>query len=555
MTAHTLLQPGDPRPESGRKTSTWSRTLPDDLLKDAQRRLHILALLIAFVFFAVNFGDVAIGGADQLAHLFERTIRWAPGVISISLALAVAAFTKYSKLPAATVLNLGLVFEVVISFGIAAAEYSEFYAPIQRHPGEYGWVGMSWVASWVLLYAMVVPTPPRRALLAMIASVSAVPIVLALSIRFGPGAIMTVGWPEFTFLFALLYGLVVLMGYIGARVIYKMGADVGRAREMGSYRLIDRIGRGGMGEVWKAEHRMLARAAAIKLIRLEALGGDADTRQIALARFEREAKATASLRSPHTIVLYDFGISDTGTFYYVMELLDGYDAQVLVERFGPLPAERAVHLLTQVCDSLSEAHAAGLVHRDIKPSNIHVCRYGRKFDFVKVLDFGLVKLRQDVGDNETVAQLTVAQVIRGTPAFMPPEQALGGAVSDGRTDLYSVGCVAFWLLTGRTVFQGSTVMDMLTQHARDEPLPPSRCTELPVPPALDEVILRCLAKRPEDRPQSADELAQALTDACDVPAWTEARGRDWWELQIPAPPARRNSSTQVSDGTRSGRAT
>ena len=151
---------------------------------------------------------------------------------------------------------------------------------------------------------------------------------------------------------------------------------------------------------------------------------------------------------------------------------------------------------------------------------------------MKVLDFGLVKLRQDVGDNETVAQLTVAQVISGTPAFMAPEQALGGAELDGRTDLYAVGCVAFWLLTGRTVFQGSTVMDMLTQHVRDEPLPPSRCTELPVPPALDEVILRCLAKRPEDRPQSADELAQALTNACDVSAWTETRGRDWWELQI-----------------------
>ncbi len=333
-------------------------------------------------------------------------------------------------------------------------------------------------------------------------------------------------------MFALGYGLVVLMGYVGARVVYKLGADVGRAREMGSYRLIDRIGRGGMGEVWKAEHRMLARAAAIKLIRPEALGGDADTRQIALARFEREAQATASLRSPHTIELYDFGISDTGTFFYVMELLDGYDAQVLVKRFGPLPAERAVHLLTQVCDSLSEAHAAGLVHRDIKPSNIHVCRYGRKFDFVKVLDFGMVKLRHDVGDREAMAQLTVANVIAGTPAFMAPEQVLGDAASDGRTDLYAVGCVAFWLLTGQTVFQGATVMDMLTQHARDEPPPPSQCSELPIPPALDEVILQCLAKRPEDRPQSADKLAQALQVAGDARAWTEAQGREWWEQRL-----------------------
>ena len=531
MMAPTLLQPRDSRSESSRKTSAWSRPLPDDLLKDAQRRLHILALLMAFVFFAANFGWLAIGWADHLAHLLERAIRWAPGVISISLALAVAAVTKYSKLPAATVLNLGLVFEVVISFGIATAEYSEFYAPMQRSPGDYQGVGLSWVAPWVLVYAMVVPTPPRKALLAMIASVSAVPIVLALTIRFGPGAIMPVGG-EFAFAFALQYGLVVLMGFVGARVVYKMGADVGRARELGSYQLIDRIGRGGMGEVWKAEHRMLARTAAIKLIRPDALGGEADARQIAVARFEREAQTTAALRSPHAVELYDFGVADTGALYYVMELLQGFDAQVLVEKFGPLPAERVVYLLTQVCDSLGEAHAAGLVHRDIKPSNIHVCRYGRKFDFVKVLDFGLVKLRHDVGDEKTMAQLTVANVITGTPAFMAPEQVLGEAASDGRTDLYAVGCVAFWLLTGQTVFQGSTVMDMLTQHARDEPPPPSQCSELPIPPALDEVILRCLAKRPQDRPQSADELAQALQIACDARAWTEAQGREWWERRL-----------------------
>ena len=227
MIAPTLFQPGDSRSESSRQTSTWSRALPDDLLKDAQRRLHILALLMAFVFFAANFGWLAIGWADHLAHLLERTTRWAPGVISISLALAVAAVTKYSKLPAATVLNLGLVFEVVTSFGIAAAEYSEFYAPMQRTPGDYQGVGLSWVAPWVLVYAMVVPTPPRKALLAMIASVSAVPIVLALTIRFGPGAIGVPVGGEFAFAFALQYGLVVLMGFVGARVVYKMGADVG----------------------------------------------------------------------------------------------------------------------------------------------------------------------------------------------------------------------------------------------------------------------------------------------------------------------------------------
>ena len=178
-----------------------------------------------------------------------------------------------------------------------------------------------------------------------------------------------------------------------------------------------------------------------------------------------------------------------------------------------------------------EAHEHGLIHRDIKPANINVGRYGHDVDFVKVLDFGLVKRGHDVDGDRTERQLTAAHLITGTPGYMAPEQALGGMEADGRTDLYAVGCVAFWLLTGRPVFQGSTVTETVTQHARDEPPPPSRCTELPIPPALDEVILRCLAKRPEDGPQSADELAHVLADACDVHMWTEARARDWWELR------------------------
>jgi serine/threonine protein kinase len=214
-----------------------------------------------------------------------------------------------------------------------------------------------------------------------------------------------------------------------------------------------------------------------------------------------------------------------------MELLIGYDMLELVERFGPLPGERAVHLLAQVCDSLSEAHAVGLVHRDIKPSNIYVCWYGRQVDFVKVLDFGLVKRVRGFEDDQTRRQLTAPHEIGGTPAFMAPEQVLGGADTDPRTDLYAVGCVAFWLLTGRTVFQGSNVMQVPTQHARDEPPPPSRCTELSLPTALDAVILRCLAKSPEDRPQSADELAEALTAACDPHAWTTGRASEWWKLR------------------------
>ena len=388
--------------------------------------------------------------------------------------------------------------------------------------------GISIVA---LVWAALVPTNWHRALPTFLCIGLAFPLVIGFGALLAPAA--RADWFTFDALtvFASNYVFVLASATLSVILGHMVWSAQQEARSLGSYKLEELLGKGGMGEVWRATHQLLARQAAIKLIRPEALGGDADTRQIAMARFEREAQATASLRSPHTIEVYDFGVSDTGTFYCVMELLVGYDVQTLVERFGPLPVERVVYLLAQVCDSLSEAHAARLVHRDIKPSNIYVCRYGRQVDFVKVLDFGLVKRVRDFEHDRTQLQLTAPLAISGTPAFMAPEQVLGGADTDARTDLYAVGCVAFWLLTGRTVFQGSTVMQVLMKHVHDEPLPPSRYSELPVPAALDAVILRCLAKSPDDRPQSADELAETLTAACDPRTWTKARASEWWKLR------------------------
>ncbi|PYR31626.1 MAG: serine/threonine protein kinase [Acidobacteria bacterium] len=388
--------------------------------------------------------------------------------------------------------------------------------------------GISIVA---LVRAALVPTHWRRALPTLLSIGLAFPLVIGFGVLLSP--IARADWLTFDALTVFISNYVFVLASATLSVIlgHMVWSAQQEARSLGSYKLEELLGRGGMGEVWRATHQLLARQAAIKLIRPEALGGDVDTREIAMARFEREAQAAASLRSPHTIEVYDFGVSDTGTLYYVMELLAGYDAQELVERFGPLPVERVVHLLAQVCDSLSEAHAARLVHRDIKPSNICVCRYGRQADFVKVLDFGLVKRVRVFADDETQLQLTASHVVSGTPAFIAPEQVLGGADTDARTDLYAVGCAAFWLLTGRTVFEGSTAMDVLMQQVRKEPPPPSRYSEHPVPAALDAVILRCLAKSPDDRPQSADELAEALTAACDPRAWTPARASEWWKLR------------------------
>jgi eukaryotic-like serine/threonine-protein kinase len=314
-------------------------------------------------------------------------------------------------------------------------------------------------------------------------------------------------------------------------VVYRLGAEVRRARELGSYRLVERLGEGGMGEVWRAQHRMLARPAAIKLIRPEMLGAtNFESRRLLLRRFEREAQATALMRSPHTMNVYDFGAADDGTFYYVMELLDGFDLDELIDRFGPVPAERAVYFLRQMCDSLGEAHEAGLIHRDVKPANVYVCRYGREPDFIKLLDFGLVK--HGVSEREA-EKLTAAFVAGGTPAFMSPEQALGEERVDHRSDIYAVGCVAYWLLTGTLVFKGANPIETILMHVDREPEPPSQRTELRIPAQLETIVLACLAKKPEARPQTADELAARLSSVPLAREWNVARAREWWNINRP----------------------
>jgi serine/threonine-protein kinase len=330
------------------------------------------------------------------------------------------------------------------------------------------------------------------------------------------------------------YILVVGMAYVGARVVYHLGTEVKRARELGSYRLEEKLGEGGMGEVWRARHRMLARPAAIKLIRPSVSGGaGAGVSEEAVRRFEREAQVIARLRSPHTVELFDFGMATDGAFYYAMELLDGLDADSLVQRFGPTPPERAIHVLRQVCHSLSEAHSCGLVHRDIKPANLFLCRYGEEYDFAKVLDFGIVRAVRDPADTSPVH--TRGNAVRGTPAFIAPEQVMGTDV-DGRADIYATGCVAYWLLTGQLVFTAATPLALLLHHAQTPPTPPSARTDRPIPAALDDLVLSCLAKDPAKRPQSARELSRRLAEVDGANAWTQERAQEWWAAHQPAMP-------------------
>ena len=527
----TLLSPdGD-----GSKAPASSSAFPTDLIVQSATRLRTLALLYAFVFFMAGIFPMLLTPGDR-AQLLGSFAQWGPSVISIVVALLVAAVIKSARVPLSVVTNIGLLFEVAGSYGIAAAEFADPAVLSMRSGG----VGLSWVAVWTLLFTIVVPTRPRRAVIAALASVSSVPVVVGLTLASG-GVSFTLSAVQFFQGLVLPYLLVVCMAYVGARVVYSMGTEIKRARELGSYVLEEKLGQGGMGEVWRARHRMLARPAAIKLIR-PSISRDArpEVSGDALRRFEREAQVIARLRSPHTVELFDFGMATDGTFYYVMELLDGLDANTLLKRFGPIPPERVVYLLRQVCHSLSEAESCGLVHRDIKPANIFLCRYGEEYDFVKVLDFGLVKAFDEPPDQGS--GLTRENVVQGTPAFIAPEQALGGSTLDGRVDIYATGCLAYWLLTGQLVFNSETSMGLLMHHIHTPPPAPSSRSELPIPSELDSLVLSCLAKDPADRPQSARELSVRLAEVEGAGAWTQERARDWWLAHQPSGEAGRSNA-------------
>jgi serine/threonine-protein kinase len=286
---------------------------------------------------------------------------------------------------------------------------------------------------------------------------------------------------------------------------------------------MEKLGEGGMGEVWRARHQLLARPCAVKLIRPELLGEK--NREGATERFRLEARSIARLTSPNTVRLYDFGVSETGSFYFVMELLTGMDLASIIQRFGPMAPERVVYVLRQACRSLGEAHAAGLLHRDIKPQNLYLCRLGLDFDVLKVLDFGLVK---SLG--EETAQMTAEGVLTGTPAYMPPERVVGGA-ADERSDLYSLGCVAYWMLTGRPVFTGEP-MAVMIHHARTPPQAPSTAAGSSIPERLEQIVMGCLEKAPDKRPSSAIELWQQLGDVKLPTPWTLEQAENWWRRHL-----------------------
>ena len=376
------------------------------------------------------------------------------------------------------------------------------------------------VPFWLLLiftYGMFIPNTWRRAAL-VIGTMAIAPLVMIVG--------MMLAYPQvadrLTVVGVTQNILVLLIAAVasvfGTRLINTLRREVFEAEQLGQYRLVKRLGAGGMGEVYLAEHRMLKRPCAIKLIRPDQAG---DPR--ALARFEREVRMTARLSHWNTVEIFDYGRTDDGTFFYVMEYLPGLSLEDLLERYGPLPAERVVHLLRQICQGLREAHHIGLIHRDIKPGNIFAAQRGGLYDVVKLVDFGLVK---PVGENRS-ASLSQDGGISGTPLFMSPEQARGLGDLDARSDIYSLGAVAYALLTGRPPFEGANPLDVMIALVHDEVVWPSR-HRADVPADLEGVILRCLAKSREDRFQDVDSLEQALAECAAADRWSQWDAVSWW---------------------------
>jgi len=510
-----------------------SDALVEDIALEGAYRLGLLSLITAGVWLVVHILYrylVPASGAEELLHssppssMEEQWHSWV-NYIGIALSLVMFAVTKWSRLRPSILLELGILYYIATGalVGVADGLYHVTAAgSIDMH-------GITWMSVWILAYPATVPICRFRVFLAAFIVASFDPIfayqrVHAISGSFPEAHALLVWVPNY--ISAILAG-------IPAQILHRLRGKLTKARDLGAYTLVERIGQGGMGEVWRAQHRFLARPAAVKIIRSDAVGAtDTQAARRTLRRFEREAQATAALESPHSVQLFDFGLGKEGTFYYVMELLNGFSLDSFVRKFGPMDSARVVQLLLQACDSLQDAHDKNLIHRDIKPANLFLVRRGLAEDFVKVLDFGLVKADRAHTFEDSLN--TGSEITTGTPAFMAPEQTTGNREIDARADLYALGCVAYWLLTGRLVFEGDSPVEILASHLRDEVTPPSKLSEMPIDGDLERIVMSLLEKSPDKRPQSARELANQLEASSLAQAWTPELAGRWWQRHAPA---------------------
>jgi serine/threonine-protein kinase len=464
-----------------------------------QQRVALFALVI-FIFAGVYLGmaivfrfaaEQAFFAPGRDSHLFATGVSfviWQIGRRPKALPpTALAALDVVGSLAlCACMVLMGHGYAAHSSWGVMAGTLSIFHVVMAR--------------------AILVPSTPKRTFLVTALAFGALVASHALIVPDLVGLISS----------ATTGGTGTALATVASRVIYRLHRDVTQARQLGQYTLEEKIGEGGMGEVYRARHAMLRRPTAIKL-----LGREVSERDV--HRFEKEVQLTAELTHPNTISIYDYGRTPDGTFYYAMELLNGVTLQTLVDSYGPQPPARVIHILKQVCAALREAHGAGLIHRDIKPDNVFLCRQGGVADVVKVLDFGLVK---QVTSDASTSQSNV-QVMVGTPLYMSPEAIAAPERVDEKSDLYALGAVAYFLLSGGPVFNGDSVVEVCGHHLHSQPEPLSS-SEHPVPEDLERLVLCCLAKEQGERPASANELGRSLEKCAAAGAWAESDAETWW---------------------------
>jgi len=485
-----------------------------------RNRLRIVASLLCAGFAAFllrSFGNLSVYAAGPFAIVFyaHLAVTLLLGLIAFRLCTHCPLVEKKLEWAELLIFGASAVFFLLVGYSklIQCAELPDGHAHIPNIVGP-----------WSLLifsYALFVPNTWRRAAIVMgLMGLGPVLVLLLAYVQSNPFAELTRvdvfrgAWTEHF----LVMALTVVTATFGVKSIGTLRHEAFVAKQLGQYRLKQMLGSGGMGEVYLAEHQMMKRPCAIKVIRPEKAGNTK-----ALARFEREVRATAKLSHWNSIDIYDYGRTEDGTFYYVMEFLPGHNLGELVEGHGPLPAARIVYLMRQVCDALFEAHEQGLIHRDIKPANIYCAYRGGQFDVAKLLDFGLAKPTaepEDVG-------LTQEGSITGSPLFMSPEQATGSDQVDVRSDIYSLGTVMYFMATGRPPFDYQQPIKVMVAHASEAPRPPRELNQ-EIPVELEEIILRCLEKQPEGRVQDVCALGKMLEQVPARDEWSSAIAAQWW---------------------------
>lgn len=486
-------------------------TIPDDI--KSQGLVRFVSLLrVSLVLHLLGFGLNWVG-VDSFG--------WAPGCSQLGAAEHLFGFVMTVGFLIASarsrhpdrVLNAGLAYQVVTCFVAAFAEQAQ---PTGR---------ISVVAILILIFPLFVPRSVMRTWVSGTLSAAVAPLAYYLYQLAGVAESTTVSWDTEILLQLGANFVFAGLAVVPSRVMASLTHEVRNARHMGAYELVEKLGAGGMGEVWRARHSLLRRPAAIKLVSQDSLDGP--EREKALQRFEREAQATATLESPHTVELYDFGVAPDGSLFYVMELLNGITLEQYVKKFGAMSAQRVVFVLEQICDSLDDAHERGLVHRDIKPANIMLCKRGRRRDFVKVVDFGLVRPTFAVAGNSSISQTAEGQ-IRGTPAYLSPEAVTGDKAIGARSDIYALGCVAYYLLTGKLVFDAESPVKMAIAHAVKKPQTVAEAAEQQIPDWLSELVMKMLAKDPEARPETALQILEELREGELPQRWTQQQAAQFW---------------------------